>query len=222
MKGNIMQQFTPMNADQFTTLINSIVLTNGNQQQAIQAALLQAAYATYTTDYRTAGDNGEANYDAPHFNAIMDMMENGRGIDVDAIARWVTAFAPVQFDKATGYFTLNKQKVDKLALYMLDADNSVNVFWAWATTAAVKAHVCGSTDETLYAPVLNWYELDSGTKARARAAFNSESVESRLSSLIKACVKSGMDDAAALLATVKNEVVAAAKIAEVKHAGSVA
>lgn len=217
-----MTKFTPMDAGQFTTLVNSIVLTNGNQQQAIQSALLQAAYATYTTDYRTAGSNGEANYDAPHFNAIMDMMENGRGIDVDAIARWVTAFAPVQFDKATGYFTVNKQKVDKLALYLLDMDASVDAFWAWAITASVKARVCGSTDETLYAPVLNWYELDGGTKARALAAFNSESVESRLTSLIKACVKGGMDDAAELLAKVKNEVVAAAKIAEAKHAGSVA
>lgn len=217
-----MQQFTPMNAEQFATLVNSIVLTNGNQQQAIQSALLQAAYATYTTDYRTAGDNGEANYDAPHFNAIMDMMENGRGIDVDAIARWIHAFAPVQFDKATGYFSINKQKVDALALYLLDADNSANVFWAWATTTSFKARVCGATDETLYAPVLNWYELDGGTKARAMSAFNSENVESRLISLIKACVKGGMDDAAELLSKVKNEVVAAAKIAEVKHAGSVA
>lgn len=216
-----MSNFTPINENDFAILLAGITSVNFNQQQDVQSALLQAAFATFKTDYRTAGKDGGVNYDAPFFNAIMDVMENGRGMDVDAIARWITSFAPVQFDKATGYFSINKQKVDKLALYLLDADASADAFWAWAITASVKAKVCGSSDETLYAPVLNWYELDSGTKARARAAFNSESVESRLGSLIKACVKGGMDDAAALLAKVKNEVVAAAKTAELKHAGSV-
>lgn len=217
-----MQNFKPMNSTEFTALINIIVASNSNQQQAIQSALLQAAYATFATDYRTAGENGEPNYDAPHFNAIMDMMENGRGIDVDAIARWINTFAPVQFDKATGCFSINKQKVDVVALYLVSEELRANTFWAWATTARMKAHVHGASDEALYAPVLNWFELDGGTKARAEAAFSSDNVENRIASLIKACIKGGMDDAAELLSRVKNEVVAAAKIAELKHEGAAA
>lgn len=214
--------FKPMNTGEFTALVNSIVLTNGGQQQAIQTALLQATFATFSTDYRTAGNNGEADYDAPHFNAIMDLMEAARGVDVDAIARWINTFAPVQFDKPTGYFSVNKQKVDAMALHALDTDAAANAFWQWATSAKYKARVTGASDETLYAPVLNWYELDGATRARAMSAFTAESVDARLISLIKACVKNGMDDAAATLTKVKNDVVAAAKLAEAKHADGVA
>ena len=214
-----MQNFKPMNSAEFTALVNGIVSANSNQQQAIQSALLQAAYATFATDYRTAGENGAPNYDATHFNAIMDMMENGRGIDVDAIARWIATFAPVQLDKATGYFSISKQKIDDCAIYQIvDADGSrPAVFWAWATTAKMKAHVYGASDETLYSPVLNWYELDGGTKARAKAAFSSDSLEKRIASLVKDCVKAGLDESAKMLSDLKSEVVSAAKIAELKH-----
>lgn len=225
-----MKTFSPMSSAEFTTLINSIVFTNGGQQQAIQAALLQASFATFCTDYRTAGDGNSANYDAPHFNALMDMMEQARGVDVDAIARWIHAFAPVQFDKTTGYFVVNKQKVDALTLYAIDdiyeptldnAPSRVNTFWNWAISATHKARVTGASDEKLYAPVTNWYEFDSNTKARAKASFTSENLETRIKNLIKDCVKGGMDDAAELLTKIKPEAVAAAKLAELKHAGGI-
>lgn len=213
-----MSSFIPMEDALFEVLVSGIIATNDNQQQAIQSALLQATFSAFSVDYRTAGKDGGVDYDAPRFNAIMDLLENARGVDVDAIARWITAFAPVQCDKATGYFAINKQKVDKLALYLLEnPEDKANAFWAWAITAQHKARKTGANDEAMYSPTLNWYELDSNTKARAKAAFTSNSIETRLSSLIKDCIKTGMDDAAELLMKIKGEAVAAAKMAELKH-----
>src|SRR5512135_1064334 len=102
-----MQNFKPMELSEFTALVNNIVLVNANQQQAIQTALLQATYQTYATDYRTAGADGAANYDAPYINAIVSLMEQARGVDVIAITRWIHSFAPVQLEKSTGLFSIN-------------------------------------------------------------------------------------------------------------------
>jgi len=217
MKGNTMQ-FKPMNSSELVLLVNGIVATNADQQTGIQTALLQATYHTFASDYRFAGKDGAPDYDAPHLNLIMDMMEKARGVDVHAVAKWITAFAPVQFEKSTGYFTLSKQKVDKLALYLIeDEEERANAFWAWATTASAKAMVTGKDDATLYAPTLNWYELDGATRSRAKAEFGPDSIESRIESLIKACVKAGYDQSAELLAKVKAETVAAAKLKEAEH-----
>jgi len=212
--------FTPFDSIALRDLLSIIVTANGSQQTRIKTALQQACYLTFATDYRTAGADGAPNYDAPHFNAIMDVMEQIRGADIDAMARWIVAFAPVQIDKATGYFTINKQKVDALGLYLLDDESTrINSFWSWMIAPSVKAKALGSADDKLYAPILDWWLLDSNTKARAKAEFiSSDSIKKRIDNLIKECVKAGLDTSADLLSKVESEVVAAAKIAEAKHA----
>ena len=211
--------FKPMNEVDFTAQLNTIVIGHKATRGLVQEALCQACYATFAADYRTAGTDGSPNYDAPYFNAIMDVMEQVRGFDIDAMARWIVAFAPVQVDKSTGHFTINKQKVDALALYLLpDETSRTNSFWAWMITPAVKAKALGSADDKLYAPILAWFELDGNTKARAKAEFiSSDSIKKRIDNLIKECVKAGLDTSAELLSKVESEVVAAAKIAEAKH-----
>jgi len=212
--------FKPMNEADFTAQLNTIVIGHKATRELVTEALQQACYATFCNDYRTAGTDGAPNYDAPHFNAIMDVMEQVRGFDIDAMARWIVSFAPIQVDKSTGYFAINKQKVDALALYLLEDETTrINSFWAWMVTPTTKARALGSADDKLYAPLFDWFLLDGNTKSRAKAEFiTSDSIKKRIDSLIKECVKAGLDTSAELLGKVEAEVIAAAKIAEAKHA----
>ena len=212
--------FKIMEVNELCGLVNAIVENNSTQQERIQTVLLQACYHTFATDYRCAGKDGTPSYDAPYLNMVLDMLQQARGVDVLAITKWISAFAPVQFDKGTGYFTISKQKVDKVSLYLInnDEEERANTFWAWASMPSFKAQVYGKTDTALYAPVLNWFELDRATRAAAKAEFSPDSIESRIESLVKACVKAGYDGSAALLSGIKAEAVSAAKIADAKLA----
>ena len=177
--------------------INALTVFIGGikeQRFVLQTLLHSACFEIYSRP-ETGSD-----YSAVVFNKIYEQVKGVRALDTEALARWIGAFAPVDFvpiEKglkganavdAPRHYEGGKQK---MALVCLPEEPvaAKAAYWNW---------VAASGAATM------WYDMRPEKPALAQSVFDAAILEKRIKKLVADCAKAGFNEASILIAGIQH------------------